>query len=167
LNRYTQRAVRELKSSVFCFGAGMLVISLAFYCAPLVYSAEPAPARTIEPARRFDVVFPVRYVTEKIEPSDSDVIKRAAALGMVFPPEKPAEPPSVVYADVIIPRGATALEIAGILAEKGVVNDSDAFVKYVTEKDAANKLLSGGFSLPINGDFDQIYGAIAITRAAL
>ena len=57
---------------------------------------------------------------------------------------------------VEIPKGSSALGIAKILKEQGIISDVDAFMEKVEEMDATMKLKYGNYKIPQGSSAEQI-----------
>lgn len=67
-------------------------------------------------------------------------------------------PPSkvVYYVEVNIPSSSSASSISKLLEEEGVVDDAEAFLKYVSDRKKQRYIRSGKVELPQNGDYEEI-----------
>ncbi|MGN0628022.1 MAG: endolytic transglycosylase MltG [Oscillospiraceae bacterium] len=62
--------------------------------------------------------------------------------------------------EIVIPEGATLGEIAGILKDKGVIDEPFAFEVYARVKNMDEKLAAGTYTLNSNLGYDQIFQAL-------
>ena len=77
-------------------------------------------------------------------------------------PDTPEEPAQHAQTDadgnfvVEIPKGSSALRIANILKDLGVISDADAFMDKVEEMDAVMKLKYGTYKIPAGSSAEEI-----------
>ena len=114
--------------------------------------------------------------------SEDQIIEKAKRLGMTYPYEieigfwsqPPAQTQALVNAEneeipliapaipgskkitVTILRGMTALQIARLLEEYGVVDDADRFTEYLTTENYTTKIMYGQFSFSENMSYEDL-----------
>lgn len=89
-----------------------------------------------------------------------ETIKKEALVGETT--YQPLQPPAshgtaqgkkiIKEVTIEIPRGTTSSKIAKLLAEKGVIPDSEEFLQVVNDKKLANKFHTGTYNLKIGED---------------
>lgn len=120
------------------------------------------------------LILMIAFAVQKPTMSDEDIIKEATKLGMVFEEDKTAdkaakntdkkntttdakkEDTPVETVSFQIARGDTSAIVSAHLQEMGLVDDGEAFDKFLSEQDFDNMLQPGEFSIPKNSSFLDI-----------
>ncbi len=174
----------SFKSFTLGLGMGIVFISLIFgivYHLDLkrnsqtVAEAPPAlsDAEIIQKAKALGMISYVDLPKETTVTNDDFVKQRAAELGMVFLNEEtPAAAdttfaedtgaavataaPEVEYAIVRIPSGANATSVSRALEAQNVIDDADAFNRFIIQKRKSTRLRAGNLKFPLGASYEDV-----------
>ncbi|MBE6011922.1 MAG: endolytic transglycosylase MltG [Lachnospiraceae bacterium] len=174
----------HLRSFTLGLGVGIMIISAIFYAGTLIF--KPAPetktltqevaltdAQIEERARKMGMIFikelPVKGDEIKNTLSDEEIIERALALGLQEKDSKEGikessqeEPKETVK--LTIYSGDSTQQISNLLYEKGIVDDAEAFTKFVLESQKTTRLRAGEFELYKNMKYEDVLYALTKKR---
>lgn len=139
------------KHLILGIAIGIFLSSIVFFCA--YYSTKDKGI--------------VENITSEVD--DDYVVERATELGMIFfdklrfqnAPETIEENGTVTvspeeYIYVSVPKNATAIEVAEILEDAGLVEDKIDFTNYLIEANLTKNLQFGEFLIPTTATDDEI-----------
>ena len=115
------------------------------------------------------VILTIAFAVYKPSMSDEEIIKEATKLGMTFEEEeketkkketkttdKEEENSTVETITFTISRGDTSAVVSSHLQETGLVDNGEAFDKFLSEQNFDNLLQPGEFSIPKGSSFLEI-----------
>lgn len=174
----------HLRSFTLGLGVGIMIISAIFYAGTLIFKpaaetktltqeVELTDAQIEERARKMGMIFikglPVKGEETPNTLSDEEIIKRALALGLQEKDSKedvkesPQEEPKETV-KLTIYAGDSTQEISNLLYEKGIVDDAEAFTKFVLESQKTTRLRAGEFELYKNMEYEDVLNALTKKR---
>ena len=113
------------------------------------------------------VLLMIAFALHKPVMSDADVINRAKQLGMIMPEdEEPLR--STENTDngtiegaapytLVVNRGDVCRVVCENLQANGIVDDAEAFRKFLAQKGFASSISVGSYTIPYGLDYEEIY----------
>lgn len=156
----------NLKNIAFGIGIGIIISSII----NISFGSRELSIEDIkmEAAKHNLIVLTKEEILKSQTPSDNPAVtpEKPSAPAAEQVPQAHTEPAQVQKnsAGIItieIVKGMNSEDVTMLLKEKGVINDTRAFLKRLEELDKENKLQIGSFKIPEGSGFDDIINIIA------
>ncbi|MCR5607743.1 MAG: hypothetical protein K6G26_01605 [Lachnospiraceae bacterium] len=124
-------------------------------------TVAPTIRPTVRPTIRPTVAPTIRptvkpTIAPTVTPTQTPVV---TACPTIAPAENNAE---ASYATITIAVNTSADGVAKMLHSKGVIDDANAFVKYLIDKGYDSKICAGTHNVPMGADYDKVAQAIIL-----